>query len=349
VEAQEYQSGLGLRTSSSAETPKRSTQPKIPVKGKNMAGMKSKEIRSTIKKKLDSWLKTLPEDLREKVKDKIIVTGGAIVSLLTGEEPHDYDVYFRDYETTLAIAQHYVKKFKPRKHKGLDVPLYVEGNEGRVKIVAKSAGIAIAEGTDKPYEYFEASPGGDDAGEDYVQEILTNPEDVEKVHEDQETLALETKKGKYRPLFLTSNAITLSDKVQLIIRFFGNPDEIHENYDFVHACNFYQSWDNTLTLKPEALEAILAKELRYVGSKYPVCSLIRTRKFISRGWKINAGQYLKIVYQASKLDLDDIEVLKDQLIGVDSQYFANVIERLKERDSSRVDGAYLCEILEKTF
>ena len=79
-----------------------------------MAGLKAKEIRSTIKKKLDSWLKTLPEELREKTKDKIIVTGGAIVSLLTGEEPYDYDVYFRDYETTLAIAQYYVKEFKPR-------------------------------------------------------------------------------------------------------------------------------------------------------------------------------------------------------------------------------------------
>jgi len=313
-------------------------------------GMKSKEIRATIKKKLDSWLKTLPEELREKTKDKIIVTGGAIVSLLTGEEPHDYDVYFRDYETTLAIAQHYVKEFKPRKHKGLDVPLYVDGSEGRVRIVAKSAGIASAEGTDKPYEYFEASPGGDDAGEDYVQEILTNPEDVEKVHEEQESAALETKtKGKYRPLFLTSNAITLSDKVQVIIRFFGNPEEIHENFDFVHCTSYYDSKDGALVLKPEALEAILAKELRYVGSKYPVCSLIRTRKFIGRGWRINAGQYLKIIYQASKLDLDDFEVLKDQLLGVDSAYFSNLIDRLKEKDSGRVDGVYLCEILEQTF
>jgi len=314
-----------------------------------MAGMKSKEIRSTIKKKLDSWLKTLPEELREKTKDKIIVTGGAIVSLLTGEEPHDYDVYFRDYETTLAIAQHYVREFKPRKHKGLDVPLYVDGNGGQVKIVAKSAGIASAEGTDKPYEYFEASPGGDDAGEEYIQEILTNPEDIEKVHEEQETLALETKKGKYRPLFLTSNAITLSDKVQLIIRFFGNPDEIHENYDFVHATCHYVSWDQTLTLKPEALEAILAKELRYVGSRYPVCSLIRTRKFISRGWRINAGQYLKIIMQAAALDLTDFAILREQLVGLDTAYFAQVIGMLQDKDPTKVDGAYLCTIIDELY
>ena len=312
--------------------------------------MKSKEIRSTIKKKLDSWLKTLPEELREKTKDKIIVTGGAIVSLLTGEEPHDYDVYFRDYETTLAIAQYYVKEFKPRKHKGLDVPLYVDGSEGRVKIVAKSAGIASAEGTDKPYEYFEASPGGDDAGEEYVQEILTNPEDVEKVHEEQENLALETKtKSKYRPMFLTSNAITLTDKVQLIIRFFGNPEEIHENYDFVHATCHYVSWNQTLTLKPEALEAVLAKELRYVGSKYPVCSLIRTRKFISRGWRINAGQYLKIIMQAAALDLTDFNVLESQLVGLDAAYFANVLDRLKDKDPNKVDGAYLCQIIDELY
>jgi hypothetical protein len=56
-------------------------------------------------------------------------------------------------------------------------------------------------------------------------------------------------------------------------------------------------------LRAEALESILTKELRYVGSRYPLCSVIRTRKFLARGWTINAGQYVKMCFQISQLDL----------------------------------------------
>ena len=62
-----------------------------------------------------------------------------------------------------------------------------------------------------------------------------------------------------------------------------------------------------------------------MGSKYPLCSIIRTRKFIQRGYTINAGQYLKMAMQLNELDLKDVSVLQDQLIGVDSAYFDMVI------------------------
>ena len=48
---------------------------------------------------------------------------------------------------------------------------------------------------------------------------------------------------------------------------------------------------------------LLARQLVYQGSKYPICSMIRTRKFLQRGWHINAGQYLKMAFQVSELDL----------------------------------------------
>ena len=51
------------------------------------------------------------------------------------------------------------------------------------------------------------------------------------------------------------------------------PDQLHENYDFVHCTNYWTSWNNELVLRKEALEALLARELRYVGSKYPLCSI----------------------------------------------------------------------------
>src|SRR3546814_13834921 len=79
---------------------------------------------------------------------------------------------------------------------------------------------------------------------------------------------------------MSTNAITLSDKIQIVLRFYGEADAIHENYDFVHCTNYWTSKDANLTLRQPALESLLCKELRYVGSNYPVCSVIRLSKFI---------------------------------------------------------------------
>lgn len=154
---------------------------------------------------------------------------------------------------------------------------------------------------------------------------------------------------KHEPIFFSSNAITLTGKIQVICRFYGEPEEIHRYYDFAHCTCYWKSWDNELVTPTLALQCILTKELRYVGSKYPLCSLIRMRKFISRGWTINAGQILKMVMQLHDLDLRGPEVLQDQLVGVDSAYFAQVITKMAESGKSTMDTAYICEIIDRIF
>ena len=94
---------------------------------------------------------------------------------------------------------------------------------------------------------------------------------------------------------------------------------------------------------------MLTRELRYVGSKYPLCSLIRVRKFTSRGWTINAGQILKAVMQLQELNLKDPIVLQDQLTGVDAAYFIELMQKVREKDPDKVDTAYLVEIIDRLF
>jgi len=141
----------------------------------------------------------------------------------------------------------------------------------------------------------------------------------------------------------------LSGRIQIINRFYGEPDAIHENYDYVHCTNYWKSWDGKLVLRQAALESLLSRELRYVGSKYPVCSVIRLRKFIKRGWVINAGQILKMMMQITDLDLHDPLILQDQLTGVDSAYFCQLMTALKEKDPARVETEYLVEIIDRMF
>lgn len=180
---------------------------------------------------------------------------------------------------------------------------------------------------------------------------MQDPGEIQEEFEELEAAvqeAAEAETVKYRPVFLSTNAITLSNKVQIITRFFGKPEEIHANYDFVH-CTNYWTFSEGVVLNMPALESLMARELRYVGSLYPVCSIIRLRKFIRRGWTVNAGQMLKIMLQISTLDLTNPEVLRDQLTGVDAAYFAEVMAKAKEKDPERINQAYLIEIIDRMF
>jgi hypothetical protein len=289
-----------------------------------MPGKKGKTIKAIIAGKLSKWFESIEdESVRKMAVKNTIVTGGCIASMLLGEDVNDFDIYFRDKATVKAVAEYYVARFLSKNTKR---NMMVQDENERIKIVIPSAGVS----------------------ED--SSIITVPETIEDTHEDTEIASLANDgEGKFVPVFLSSNAITLSDKIQIVLRFYGEPDGIHENYDFAHCMNYYSNWDGKLILRPEALESLLSKELRYVGSKYPVCSIVRLRKFIARGWRINAGQVLKMAMQVSELDLTKVEVLEDQLTGVDTSYFLQLITKLKEKDPDKVETAYLIEIIDRIF
>jgi len=313
--------------------------------------MKTKTIKTVLRKKIDSWLKSIADErIRKIAEENTIVTGGCIANMLLGEKVNDYDVYFRSQLAAKEIAEYYIGLFSIKNREGIPCKISVDTREDRVKIVVKSAGIASADGTEKPYEYFEGSP--EQNASNYVSDVMQDPGEIEdkfeEVSEKIEDQAEDTD-TQYKPVFLSTNAITLSGKIQMVFRFFGEPEEIHKYYDFMHCTNYWTSWDDKLELKKEALACLLSRELIYVGSKYPICSIFRVRKFIKRNFTINAGQLLKICMQISELDLTKIEVLQDQLTGVDCAYFLEVIGKLKEKDPEKVNSAYLIEIIDRLF
>ena len=289
--------------------------------------MKAKTIKKVLRAKIDEWLASIEDErIRKLAADQSIVTGGAIASMLLNEAVNDYDVYFKSRDAAFSIAEYYVARFAQSASHGIKVQIE---DDGRIRIVTKNG--------------YRGETAGDVT-------TLQDSGEIEDTFEETEAIALaDDGKPKYRPVFLSTNAITLSQKVQLILRFYGEPDAIHENYDFVHCTNYWCSWNSELTLRQDALESLLARELRYVGSKYPVCSVMRLRKFIKRNWTINAGQILKMCMQISELDLTDPKVLEDQLTGVDSAYFMQVMQRLNEKDPEKVNAAYLVEIIDRMF
>lgn len=309
-------------------------------------GRKKNGIRIELKKKIEEWIKSIDdEDLRQVVAKNTIVTGGAIASMLLGERVNDYDVYLKTKDSTKALAEYYVKKFielNGDKFNGMDVKYTPEVREETIKnikgveeerivIYMKSAGVASE--SQEEYTYYELRDM-DDATE-FATQL------AEEIKDDS--------KPRYRPIFLSQNAITLSDKMQIVIRFYGNPDEIHSNYDFQHAKCWYDYDKNHLHLDPEALECLLSRTLIYRGSLYPIASIFRMKKFIERGWRISAGQQLKIMWQISEMNLKDHDVIREAITGVDAAYLHQLVDALSKTDVDKIDSAYVSTIIDKIF
>lgn len=282
--------------------------------------MKLRTIEKTLNGLMKKWVKSIEDkNVQKLVQENTIITGGAIASMLLREKVNDYDIYFRNRETQLAVVKYYTKDIFGSHDKiillcnneEVDEKVYLEKGD-RLKVYIKSVGI------------MEMKPKKD---------------------------------KKYTPIFVTANAITLSDKVQLITRFCGEPKEIHSNYDFQHTKSWYDSKTGRVTVPPHTWEALMTKELKYTGSKYPLSSIIRTRKFIARGWTITAGAFLKMAIQLNQLDLMNIDVLEDQLIGVDTTYFKMFIDdvraKMKEaRDKGtefKLTSSYVIETIDRIF
>jgi hypothetical protein len=357
-------------------------------------GLSQVAIQGIIRRKIGDWLESIDNvELRVFLYDKIIVTGGSIASLLRGDRVNDYDVYFTTREAVTRVAKYYLERFAanpPKRMQQSHLCMYVDdkSDHDRVRIVIQSAGVISADGDDGKYEYFESAPPAD--APDYVADVTANV-----VDDDEQRFANELRdatadagipdsdnpelmrlveqaatddlppmatgpgakaKNRYRPIFLSCNAITLSDDIQIIIRFYGPAEELHKNFDFVHCTNYWQSemrvgakLGGTLVVNTPALMSLMSKRLVYIGSRYPLCSLIRTRKFVRRGWTAPAGVFIKAMHQCLTMDWNKIETWSEQLTGVDTAYFHEIIEILK-RDKAAgkaIDSAYVVALIDR--
>ncbi|MDH5182308.1 MAG: hypothetical protein OEX12_00325 [Gammaproteobacteria bacterium] len=306
------------------------------------SGRKLKKIREILRTKIDEWLRTITDErVRDLAFRHAIVSGGSIASMLSGEKVNDYDIYFQTKETALAVAEYYVNIFN--KNTGYEdgdsdtyMPTVVEDSiqnikgevEERVTIYMRSEGVAAESETVARGLSFDDD---DDAEEDLkAVEGLVNEED-------------------YRPVFLSRNAITLTNRVQIIIRFFGAPEEIHKNFDFAHTLCWWRARDGKLHIEQEALQCMMSRVLLYRGSLYPLASIFRVRKFLRRGWRITAGQLLKIMWQISEVDLSDRTILEEQLIGVDAAYMHQLIHALRANESDTIDSNYAATLIDRIF
>lgn len=317
----------------------------------NSNKMKKKTIKKICRNKIQSWIDSVGE---QKVKDAIsngaFITGGSIVSMLLKEEVNDFDVYIKTKEDLKTIVDYYCRRVNGNNNAGWAKP---GGDQGNVLVPIDGADWQ-GENAEHIHSDGSLSVFLSTTAADRIRIFIYGgfwAADGKDGSEGEE--ANEENENKYTPVYITPNAITLSDKLQLVVRFWGNPDKVHENYDFVHATSYYDFSSNRLHLNQGAIESIMTKELIYIGSLYPITSLIRAKKFALRGWSVSAGTYLKIAFQVSKLDLTDINVLEEQLAGVDVAYFGKLIDALRSKKENepefQITEGYLFEVIDRIF
>ena len=293
--------------------------------------MQTKTIKKVITAKLEGWLASITDEkLRKDVRGSLLVSGGCITSMFQGLEVNDFDIYIQDMNVLVRLATYYC-------------PTSVLDGRKKDDYIKE-----------RFPDYDPANPFWLDTEEPYAPKDLVR---LETLKPDQVKLDIESEGIRkdapedpleYQVVFLSQNAISLSGKIQIVLRFSGSPEEIHKNFDFIHATNYFTFKDGLVTNVP-ALESILTKELKYQGSLYPLTSIIRMKKFINRGWKINAGEMLKIMFQISETDLKDIRVLEEQLIGVDIAYFGLLIEALQTVEQEKITSGYINTVIDRIF
>ena len=289
--------------------------------------MKKRTIKTVLNKKMSDWLNSIDDEkVRNVAMENAIVTGGAIASMILNEKVNDYDIYFKTTQSAQTVAKYYLDKMAKLDGWKFDDLTDDDGkltDENRVRILIPSAGVAGDAELDKQENEAALFSTGDDDLIEPVDESV-----------------------KYKCQFVTENAITLTNKIQFIMRFTGEPEKIHENYDFMHAMSSFDVQKSELTVPDGVYECLVNRELRYVGSLYPFASIVRVRKFVKRWWQINAGQILKMAMQLNDLDLKDPNVLREQLTGVDLTYFAMLISALGKEEFTT---QYICEVIDRIF
>lgn len=293
--------------------------------------MQIKTIKKVITRKLDSWLSTIADNkLREDVRKNLVVSGGSITSLLQNIEVNDYDIYIQDMDVLIRLATYYC-------------PGIVLDGRKRDEYLASQ---------DKSEEYLQEYGFEDDSQLTVLYRTL-KPDQVKlQIPSGGRRIPLKAVEGeepaKYQASFLSQNAISLTDDIQIVLRFSGTVEQIHKTFDFIHATNYFTYKDGVVT-NIKALESIITKTLRYQGSLYPITSIIRIKKFLKKSWTINAGEMLKMMFQVSQLDLTNIDVIEEQLIGVDVAYFSTLVEILRGVNLEGMTAEYLNTLIDKVF
>ncbi len=222
------------------------------------------------------------------------IAGGAIISLSKEEKVKDYDLFVTSSDSVISLFNTLVR----RTPNGSCFELVVNKDEQNPNL--KRGSLKLAEG------FREKNL------DDFIDNFNYSCKQNKSYNRTYKVL----------PVYLSKNALTLSNGIQLIFRFIGEPKEVFTSFDYEH-CKVYWRPNplglllGTVTYEGRSQESIAKNELIYTGNtRFVLSAISRLNKFIKRGWGIAPSSLLSLALSSSKVDWANRQALEEELLGI---------------------------------
>lgn len=145
----------------------------------------------------------------------------------------------------------------------------------------------------------------------------------------------------YTLLGETQNALTYKrgdSLIQLIKKYFLPPEQLIEKYDFTMCQCAYDVTEDKFIMGKDFLYDLAKRNLRFTGNtEYPIASLYRMKKFLSRGFTISAIDIIALALSINNLHIETFKGLKEQLDGIDTMLLKDITDAFLERGDNRYE------------
>lgn len=250
------------------------------------------------------------------------IAGGAIISVSKEEKIKDYDLFVTKGTSAVTLFNSLVQRVPGGSNFQLEVTKD-EKNPNLERGTLKSAVVGW------PPENVKSL-------EDQIDEFNQNCKSFKTTG----------RSHKVVPAYLSKNALTLNNGIQLIFRFIGEPKEVFTTFDYEH-CKVYWRPNplglllGTVTYEGRSQESIAKNELIYTGNtRFVLSAVSRLNKFIKRGWGISPSSLLSLAVSSSKVDWANRQALEEELLGIygiENKTLKQILEMCSTEDKVDLD------------
>jgi hypothetical protein len=149
----------------------------------------------------------------------------------------------------------------------------------------------------------------------------------------------------------TDNADTFIHKnqtYQVIKAFFGSPLHLFRYFDYSVCMGAYLPSEKIFHLNSNFLLDIASGYMHFnIGTEYPIASLVRLSKYMRKGYKINGTEMIKIALCINNLNIKTYADLKKHLLGIDTQFLAEITIKLESEPNKEYDYNYFLTMLDE--
>jgi hypothetical protein len=164
---------------------------------------------------------------------------------------------------------------------------------------------------------------------------------------------------KASPVFVTDHATTYrceGNTFQLVKVVFGSAAEVFDKFDFTVCMGAYSCGEDTFTLQTHFIQHNSQRKLVFhKGTLFPICSMVRTVKYMRRGYTMTGVERIRIAMAVSRLQLTSWQDVKKQLQGIDTTFLKPLTDNMlsegradKTFDYDEFD-AYIEDIMTKYY